>query len=109
VLKGKTSATPARARALGAGRREHANALVVHALVIAVVMAAVFTLGMLVCGPAIYAALGGRDAALTYSTVVFAGAITPWLFNTLASIVRGTIWRPTCDTSSRPCSIARTY
>jgi Na+-driven multidrug efflux pump len=30
------------------------------------------------------------SAALTYSNVVFAGALSFWLFNTLASIVRGT-------------------
>ena len=82
------------ARALGAGRRDHANALVVHALLIAVAMAAIFSTVLLIWGVEIYAALGGRgevlDAALNYSTAIFAGAITPWLFNTLASIVRGT-------------------
>lgn len=86
--------TSAIARALGAGDRAHANALAMHAIVIAVAMAAGFTVGMLAWGPTIYAALGGREAtleaALGYSTVVFAGAVTPWLFNTLASIVRGT-------------------
>jgi Na+-driven multidrug efflux pump len=38
--------------------------------------------------------MGGRDgalaAALTYSNVVFAGAVAPWLYNTLGSVVRGT-------------------
>src|SRR5439155_129857 len=29
-------------------------------------------------------------AALTYSNVVFAGAVAPWLYNTLGSVVRGT-------------------
>ena len=86
--------TSAIARALGAGRRDHANALVVHALLIATAMAALFSTLMLTWGAEIYAVLGGHDevldAALTYSTVIFAGAITPWLFNTLASIVRGT-------------------
>lgn len=60
---------------------------------IAVAVAAGFTVGMLAWGPTIYEALGGHEetleAALGYSTVVFAGAVTPWLFNTLASIVRG--------------------
>jgi MATE family, multidrug efflux pump len=86
--------TAAIARSLGAGRRDQANALVIHALLIAMTMAALFTTILLTWGAEIYAALGGRDdvldAALTYSTVIFAGAITPWLFNTLASIVRGT-------------------
>jgi len=82
------------ARALGAGRRQDADALVLHALVIAGVMAAIFTTGMLWGGPALYRAMGGTGsalaAALAYSQVVFAGAISFWLLNTLASIVRGT-------------------
>jgi Na+-driven multidrug efflux pump len=40
------------ARALGANRHEDANALVVHALVIALAMAAFFTIGVLVGAPA---------------------------------------------------------
>jgi putative MATE family efflux protein len=82
------------ARALGAGRRDDANALAVHALVIALVMGAVFSAGVLLGGPALYRAMGGTggalDAALTYSNIVFAGALAPWLFNTLVSVVRGT-------------------
>ncbi len=82
------------ARALGAGRRDDANALVVHALFIATGMAALFTIGMLLGGPALYRVMGGRDGALTaavsYSTVIFGGAIAFWMFNTLGSIVRGT-------------------
>jgi putative MATE family efflux protein len=81
------------ARALGAGRRDAADALVVHALAIALVMAAIFTTGLLWGGPRLYRGMGGVDgtlAALAYSDVVFAGALVVWLFNTLASIVRGT-------------------
>ena len=33
---------------------------------------------------------GALDAALAYSNIVFAGAILLWVFNTLASILRGT-------------------
>ena len=81
------------ARALGGGRRADASALAVHALVIAVVMGAVFTAVVIGFGPAAYHAMGGRDgalaAAVTYSNVVFAGAVAPWLFNSLGSIVRG--------------------
>jgi Na+-driven multidrug efflux pump len=44
-------------------------------------------------GPTLSRAMGGRDgalaAALTYSNFVFAGAFAPWLYNTLASAVRG--------------------
>jgi putative MATE family efflux protein len=81
------------ARALGAGRRRDADALVVHALVIALVFGAAFTAGMLWGGPRLYRAMGGTDgalaAALTYSNVVFAGAGAFWLFNTLGSVLRG--------------------
>ena len=81
------------ARALGAGRRADANALVLHAAVIAVVMGALFTIGALAAGPAIYRAMGGTGgalaAALAYSNVIFAGALAVWLFNTLSNVVRG--------------------
>jgi len=82
------------ARALGAGRRGDANALALHALAIAGVMGMFFTASALWGGPALYRAMGGEGralaAALTYSNVVFAGALGVWLFNTLASVVRGT-------------------
>ena len=82
------------ARALGSGRREDASALVLHAVVIACVMGALFTVAMLAGGPALYAAMGGvggaAAAAVTYSNVVFAGALAVWLFNMLANVVRGT-------------------
>jgi putative MATE family efflux protein len=81
------------ARALGGGRREDARALVLHAVIISVVMSAVFTILLVGAGPTLYRAMGGRDgalaAALTYSNMVFAGAFAPWLYNTLASAVRG--------------------
>jgi putative MATE family efflux protein len=82
------------ARALGAGRRSDAQALVLHALLIACVMGALFTAGALWGGPLLYRAMGGTGdalaAALAYSHIVFAGAISFWLLNTLASVVRGT-------------------
>jgi MATE family, multidrug efflux pump len=82
------------ARALGAGRRRDADALGFHALLIAIVMGAGFTSALVLGGPALYRAMGGTGgalaAALTYSNIVFGGAIAVWLFNTLASIVRGT-------------------
>src|SRR5215831_16294221 len=82
------------ARALGAGHRSDASALALHALVIAVVMCAVFTTGLLLGGPSLYAAMGGTGGTLAvadaYSRIVFSGAIAFWLLNTLSSIVRGT-------------------
>jgi putative MATE family efflux protein len=82
------------ARALGAGRRADADALALHALAIAMIFGLAFTLGVLGGGRAIYAAMGGNgrslDAALTYSNVIFAGAILVWAFNSLANVIRGT-------------------
>ncbi|MBV8650515.1 MAG: MATE family efflux transporter [Alphaproteobacteria bacterium] len=82
------------ARALGGGRREEADALVLHAVVINVVLGALFSLLMLAFGPALYRALGGEgaslDAALRYSNVVFAGGVMLWVMNGLASVIRGT-------------------
>src|SRR5919201_1350144 len=75
------------ARALGAGRRDDADALVWHALIISAALGALFTIGILTGGPALYQALGGGggslDAALAYSNIVFAGAILLWVFNAL--------------------------
>jgi putative MATE family efflux protein len=82
------------ARALGAGRRDAADALVLHAIVINVVAGAFFTVLVLAFGPQLYELLGGRgaslDAALAYSNVVFSGVILLWVMNGLASVIRGT-------------------
>lgn len=81
------------ARALGAGRRTDADALALHALVIALIFGGGFTIALLAGGRGLYAAMGGSGAslaaALTYSNVVFAGAILVWLFNSLANVIRG--------------------
>src|SRR5438309_1567628 len=82
------------ARALGAGRRADADALVVHALAIAVAFGLLFMLAVLGGGRWLYSAMGGSGAsltaALTYSNVVFSGAILIWVFNSLANVIRGT-------------------
>jgi len=82
------------ARALGAGRRADADALALHALVIAIVFGLAFTIALLAGGRALYTLMGGSGgslaAAMTYSTVVFVGAILVWLFNSLANVIRGT-------------------
>src|SRR5581483_10999717 len=82
------------ARALGAGRRADANALALHALIIALGFGLAFTIALLGFGQPLYAAMGGSgaslDAAMTYSGVVFAGAVLVWLFNSLANVIRGT-------------------
>jgi putative MATE family efflux protein len=82
------------ARAIGAGRREEADALVLHGIVIHVVLGLFFSVVMLAFGAPIYRALGGRggelEAALAYSNVVFAGNMLLWILNALASAIRGT-------------------
>ncbi len=82
------------ARALGGGRRNDANTLVLHALIINGGLGLVFCAAFLLGGPALYAAMGGRDgslaAALIYSNIVFGGVISTWLLNALASVIRGT-------------------
>jgi len=82
------------ARALGASRRADANALVVHAVVIALGFGLTFTLAALGAGRWLYGAMGAHGAslngALTYSKWIFAGAVLIWLFNALASAIRAT-------------------
>lgn len=81
------------ARALGAGDVARAEALIAHAVVIALAMALAFTLILGLGGPTIFAALGGAGDVLAeaslYAFVVFGGAAAPWIANTLASVVRG--------------------
>lgn len=85
--------TAAVARALGAGRGDEANRLAQQALLIAGALAALFMLALLGWSRPIYAAMGGQgaalDAALTYSSVLFSGALLICLANVLAAIVRG--------------------
>jgi putative MATE family efflux protein len=81
------------ARAIGAGRRDDADALVLHALVIAIGMGLAFGGIVLLTGRPVYRALGGTgpvlDAALTYSTFVFIGAVPSWIVSLMASALRG--------------------
>ena len=80
-------------RALGAGRIDRANALAVHALWIGLAAALVYMTLMLVLGPTLFAALGGRAEALSqaieYSNIAFLGSFGVWLLNTFASVIRG--------------------
>jgi putative MATE family efflux protein len=82
------------ARALGAGDAPRARRLVVHALIIAAGMAAAFTILMLAFARPLYRLLGGEGetlaAALAYSNILFGGALSVWLANTLSSVLRGT-------------------
>ena len=82
------------ARALGASDVGKASRLAGHALLIGGCFGLVFTVGMLVFGPMLLAALGGRGGVLTqatsYTTIFFSAATVPWFMNTFASILRGT-------------------
>jgi putative MATE family efflux protein len=82
------------ARALGADRRDDADALVLHAILINLALGAATSALFLIFGRQIYGAMGGQgaslDAALQYSNVVFAGNVLVWLMNALASVIRGT-------------------
>ena len=81
------------ARALGARQRNDADALVLHALLIAAVFALVFMVTVVAGGRWLYTRMGGSggalDAALVYSNWVFGGALLVWLFNTLSAVIRG--------------------
>ncbi|MGL6110270.1 MAG: MATE family efflux transporter [Rubrivivax sp.] len=81
-------------RAFGAGDALRAEAVALHALIIGAVMGALYSLLFLAVSPRLFVVLGGQGEvlreALAYSTVLFSGAMMVWLFNTLASILRGT-------------------
>jgi putative MATE family efflux protein len=81
-------------RALGAGNRNRAANLALHAAIIGVCGGLFFTVMMLAFGRQFFSLLGGRDRVLeqasNYSQVLFSGAIAIWLVNTLASVLRGT-------------------
>lgn len=81
------------ARAIGAGRRTDAEALVWHAVVLAGAFGVVFTVAAIAGGPLLYRAMGGDgetlSAALTYSNIVFAGSIPVWITALLSAVLRG--------------------
>ncbi|HYI06583.1 MAG TPA: MATE family efflux transporter, partial [Reyranella sp.] len=83
----------AMARAVGAGRIEDARALVIHALALGAVLGLLFTLLAWTVLPFLYGLLGGEgrslDNALTYSHVLFSGALLIWANFFLSSLLRG--------------------
>jgi putative MATE family efflux protein len=87
-------ASSAIARALGAGRRDRADALVCHAFILALALAALFSTTMLLGAPFVFRWMGGQgevlSAALSYSNAVFTGAVSICVLNVLGNAVRGT-------------------
>src|ERR1700692_4526121 len=81
-------------RALGAGDRDRAATLALHAAIIGACAGIFFTVVMLLFGRQFFTLLGGRggvlEQACDYAHVLFSGAIAIWLVNTLASVLRGT-------------------
>jgi putative MATE family efflux protein len=86
--------TSAIARALGAGDVERASMLASHAMLIGLTLGLIFTLVMLLFGPALLQLLGGRGnvlaQAIGYVQIFFGGVVVAWLMSTLAGILRGT-------------------
>jgi putative MATE family efflux protein len=81
------------ARATGAGRADDAQALVFHAVVLAVALGLAFMLLALVGGPYLYRALGANDGALAaanaYSNAIFIGSVPLWMSALLSAASRG--------------------
>ena len=73
-------ASSAIARALGAGRPDRADALVCHAFILALALAALFSTTMMLGAPFLFRWMGGQggvlSAALSYSNAVFSGAVS---------------------------------
>src|SRR5258708_29800238 len=82
------------ARALVAGKRDVANALALHALVLALGLAAAFSTLLLLGAPFVFRWMGGHgemlSAAFSYANVAFGGAVCICMLNLLGSVVRGT-------------------
>jgi len=82
------------ARALGAGKRDMADALVFHTFVLALGLGAVFSAVLLLAAPIVFGAMGGQgavlSAAMDYANVAFFAAISICMLNLLGSAVRGT-------------------
>src|SRR5882724_3048918 len=82
------------ARALGTGRIGVANDYAWYAVTLSVPLGLATTAAMHVLGPGLYGHMGisgnALSIALSYSSIIFAGAMLIWLFNLLMAVVRGT-------------------
>jgi putative MATE family efflux protein len=86
--------TSAVARALGGGKRERADELVFHALLLALLLGIAFSVLLWLSAPVIFRWMGGRDGmlddALAYANVALGGAVCITVLNLLGNAVRGT-------------------
>ena len=82
------------ARAIGSGKRDRADELVFHALLLALALGVIFAAVMLLTTPFIFGWMGGRDEmlsdALAYANVALGGAVCITVLNLLGNAVRGT-------------------
>src|SRR6516165_8399452 len=82
------------ARALGAGYRDRADALVFHAFLLAFAVTAIYSTVLLLGAPFLFHWMGGRDEmlsdALSYANVALGGAVVICVMNLLGNAVRGT-------------------
>jgi putative MATE family efflux protein len=81
------------ARAIGAGRMQDADDLVLHAIALAITFGLAFTLGTRVFGLALYHGLGAQAEplakALSYSNWLFVGSVPIWIVNLCSAALRG--------------------
>jgi len=81
------------ARANGARRQDEAESLAWHAVVIAAIAGGLFSLVLMLGGPALYRSLGGSgpslNQAVLYSNLLFGGAIPFWMLLLLQAALRG--------------------
>jgi putative MATE family efflux protein len=81
------------ARAIGSGRTQDADDLVLHGVALAITFGLAFTLGTRVFGLTLYHGLGARAEplakALSYSNWLFLGAVPIWVVNLFSAALRG--------------------
>lgn len=81
------------ARSIGARRDEDADAHVLHAIALAVLIGATFTIGMRLFGRSLFEHLGAKGGALdqaeTYANWLFPSAIPIWIVNLCSAALRG--------------------
>jgi putative MATE family efflux protein len=82
------------AQQLGAGNRDGAESVALHAFILTIGFSVLFSWLFLSFGATIYSTLGGKDdvlkEALAYSDLFFSGCMAIWLANVFNAVIRGT-------------------